>query len=36
MWARRGVLNIIDLVQEYYLVTFTKEDHEFELVEEHG
>lgn len=34
MWARRGVLNIIDLYQEYYLVTFrSQEGHYFALME---
>lgn len=26
MWAKRGVLNIIDLGQEFYLVTFTNQE----------
>lgn len=34
MWARRGILNIVDLGHEYYLVTFTsKEDQAFALME---
>lgn len=26
LWAKRGVLNIIDLGHDYYLVTFTSEE----------
>lgn len=26
LWAKRGVLNIVDLGKEYYLVTFTNEE----------
>lgn len=34
LWAKRGVLNIIDLGQEFYLVTFTNpEDHTVALLE---
>lgn len=34
MWARRGDLSIVDLGQEYYLVTFgSEEDHDFALME---
>lgn len=36
MWARRGIMNIVNLGQEYYLVTFTcEEDQKLALMEGH-